>query len=173
MPRVEKLVVCPLNKLTLDLRGVSTVRAGISRSTTRSATCEQPQDHFWDIPLVEIIRRWRPRGILADRVKVRSACRLAAGLRDRDPGGAMVGMHRGSGVDAATRPRRRPVRRPRERCTDRHQYGEFLPSISDDHGQSAGSRRAKNNESSRDDVDRRAGARMRRYRPAVAAGGTL
>ena len=21
------------------------------RSTTRSATCEQPQDHFWDIPL--------------------------------------------------------------------------------------------------------------------------
>ena len=26
----EELVVCPLNKLTLDLRGVSTVRAGIA-----------------------------------------------------------------------------------------------------------------------------------------------
>ena len=25
---------------------------GSRRSTTRSATCEQPQDHFWDIPLV-------------------------------------------------------------------------------------------------------------------------
>ena len=30
VPRTETLVVCPLNKLTLDLRGVSTVRAGIA-----------------------------------------------------------------------------------------------------------------------------------------------
>ena len=36
------LVVCPLNKLTLDPRDASTVRARIGRSTTRSATCGHP-----------------------------------------------------------------------------------------------------------------------------------
>ena len=35
-------VVCPLNKLTLDPRDASTVRARIGRSTTRSATCGHP-----------------------------------------------------------------------------------------------------------------------------------
>ena len=38
----ELLVACPLNKLTLDPRDASTVRARIGRSTTRSATCGHP-----------------------------------------------------------------------------------------------------------------------------------
>ena len=50
-PGDRALVVCPLNKLTLDLRRRFDGSGRNRRSTTRSATCEQPQDHFWDIPL--------------------------------------------------------------------------------------------------------------------------
>ena len=57
----KRLVVCPLNKLTLDLRRRFDGSGRNRRSTTRSATCEQPQDHFWDIPL-EVLNRlvWIP-----------------------------------------------------------------------------------------------------------------
>ena len=44
-------MVCPLNKLTLDLRGVSTVRAGIAVRRPVRPRASNRKIHFWDIPL--------------------------------------------------------------------------------------------------------------------------
>ena len=53
--RPPPLVVCPLNKLTLDLRGVSTVWAGKRRPATKPASRHSAVHEFYSFAEVSAV----------------------------------------------------------------------------------------------------------------------